>query len=636
MAGLLSTLRALVRSPLSAASLVVFVLIAAGAVLAPWLGLADPHVMTMEPLVPPGAGHLLGTDNFGRDIFARFIWGARVSLEVALGSAVLTVLLGVTLGALAGYFGGNVDRVVSRIIEAFLLMPTFFLVLVAVSIFGTRLSLTISAIALTSWPRSARIMRSQVLSIRSRVYVQAAEASGASPWRVLRRHVVPNAIAPVLTDGAILMGFAILTEAGLSFLGLGDQRQVSWGMMVLEGQRYLRMAPWMSVAPGIGILLLVGSLNIIGDALNRHFTPTLSARRGRRARRAPISDVPAGDPGTAPLLSVDGLSVVYQGDKRDRVAVEGVSLSLARGDSLGLIGESGSGKSSLAAAILQTLPPNADYVSGAVAYRGEPLVADGRIVWRGGRPAIQALRWTRLSAVFQGSMNALNPVTSVRRQFTDAYRQHKPHAAPEDIERRVLELFAMIGISADRLDAYPHQLSGGMRQRLMIALSILHEPELVIADEPTTALDVVTQRQILVQISKLRRSLGLSMIFISHDIGAVRNVCDRVAVMYAGRLIETGPADVVFSAPAHPYTRILLDAIPDLTGPKRALAGAVVDPEAARAQNAGCRFAPACPRATEVCWTTLPPAVDVGDGHRAECHHVLAPSPAPALRESMA
>ena len=222
MAGPLSTLRALVRSPLSAASLVVFVLIAAAAVLAPWLGLADPHVMTMEPLVPPGAGHLLGTDNFGRDIFARFIWGARVSLEVALGSAVLTVLLGVTLGALAGYFGGNVDRVVSRIIEAFLLMPTFFLVLVAVSIFGTRLSLTISAIALTSWPRSARIMRSQVLSIRSRVYVQAAEASGASPWRVLRRHVVPNAIAPVLTDGAILMGFAILTEAGLSFLGLGD------------------------------------------------------------------------------------------------------------------------------------------------------------------------------------------------------------------------------------------------------------------------------------------------------------------------------------------------------------------------------------------------------------------------------
>ncbi len=621
--GLAKTVRGTLRSLPGALSLTVLAVIVAAALLAPVLGLPDPAEMAFDLYQSPNADHWLGTDNFGRDIFARVVWGARVALVVAIGAALLSILIGSVLGAVAGYFGGWIDGLLSRVFDIFLLIPTFFLILLIVALFGASLPLTIVAIALTTWPRSARLMRSQVLTLKSRVYVQAALAAGASHWWVIVRHVIPNGIAPIITDGTILMGMAILTEAGLSFLGLGDQNLVSWGGMIFEGQRHLRLAPWMSIAPGVALLLLVASLNLLGDSINFAMNPQLRTRGGAPKARTRVAP-PANEPeptAETPILEVEDLRLVYTAGDRKIAAVDGVSFSLPRGGALGIVGESGCGKSSLGSALLQTMPNNAELTSGTIRYDGKAIVLNGKPVAEKGRSRIDALRWTRMATIFQSAMNALNPVTTVRRQMMDALRLHKPGIGKEEAAARIGEVFDMIGIPRSRMNAYPHQLSGGMRQRAMIALSLILEPELVIADEPTTALDMLIQDQILGEIADLRERLNLSLILVSHDMGAVAESCETVAVMYAGRIVEIAPTRRIFDRPAHPYTRTLIGALPSLTGPLEDLASLPATDTEAAASATGCRFAHACPAATDLCRAQVPPAVDLGDGHVSECHY---------------
>lgn len=617
--------RSVLTSIPGAVSLGVVLITVVAALSVPWLGFPDPAGMKYALYQPPSADHWLGTDNFGRDIFSRVIWGSRVALAVAIGAAVLSILLGSVLGAIAGYYGGIVDAALSRVFDIFLLIPTFFLILLVVALFGASLPLTIFAIALTTWPRSARIMRSQVLTLKSRVYVQAALASGASNGHVILRHIIPNGIAPIITDGTILMGMAILTEAGLSFLGLGDQNLVSWGAMIFEGQRHLRLAPWMSIAPGIALLLLVASLNLLGDALNYAMNPQLRSRGGapRKRQSVPVPQGEAVRGSDTPILQVEDLQLVYHVGKRRITAVDGVSFSVPRGGSLGIVGESGCGKSSLGSALLQTMPNNAHLTSGTVRFDGCAVLHDGHPVVEGGRPRIAALRWVRIATIFQSAMNSLNPVTTVRRQMVDAYRQHRPEATTEEAVARAKEVFDLIGIPRSRMHAYSHELSGGMRQRAMIALSLILEPDLVIADEPTTALDMLIQDQILGEIADLRERLNLSMILVSHDMSAVAESCDTVAVMYAGRIVEMAPTDRIFGAPAHPYTRALVEALPSLAGPRRTLAALPGD-AVQGGEATGCRFAPRCSLATDICREIPPPDMQVAEGHTAECHYACA------------
>ena len=405
------TIGAVTRSLPGALSLIILAVIIGLAISAPFLPIPDPAAMEFDLYQSPSTDHWLGTDNYGRDIYSRVVWGARVALTVALGAAFLSILLGSALGAVAGYFGGTVDGLLSRVFDIFLLIPTFFLILLIVALFGASLPLTIVAIALTTWPRSARLMRSQVLTLKSRVYVQAALAAGAPQWWVILRHVIPNGIAPIITDGTILMGMAILTEAGLSFLGLGDQNMVSWGSMIFEGQRHLRLAPWMSIAPGVALLLLVASLNLLGDQINFAMNPQLRTRGGaprKRASVAPPADEPAPSD-TTPILEVENLRLEYRTPDRRVTAVDGVSFSLPRGGSLGIVGESGCGKSSLGSALLQTMPNNAEMTAGTIRFDGRAIVLDGKPVVEKGRSRIDQLRWKRLATIFQSAMNALDP-----------------------------------------------------------------------------------------------------------------------------------------------------------------------------------------------------------------------------------
>lgn len=251
----------------------VLVLLALVAMAAPLLPLPDPSRLSMDVLRPPGGAHLLGTDNLGRDVLSRVIWGIRTAFIVAVVSAGISVTIGVVLGSIAGFFGGWIDDLLSRIFDIFLLLPAFFLLILVVALFGQSLLLVVVVIGLTTWPSSARIMRSQTLSYRSRVFVEATRAAGAGPFYLLAHHVVPNGIGPVITNSAILMGQAVLTEAGLSFLGLGDPSVVSWGRMIFDGRTYLSGGPWMSVVPGVAMLIVIVCLNVVGDGISYAFAP---------------------------------------------------------------------------------------------------------------------------------------------------------------------------------------------------------------------------------------------------------------------------------------------------------------------------------------------------------------------------
>jgi peptide/nickel transport system ATP-binding protein len=316
-----------------------------------------------------------------------------------------------------------------------------------------------------------------------------------------------------------------------------------------------------------------------------------------------------------PLLEVTGLCVDY-GAGQDAVhAVIDADLVLHGGEVLGLAGESGSGKSTLAYSMTRLLRAPGLIVGGSVAFRQAPgttvdlLAAD--------EDELRVLRWTEVSVVMQSAMNALNPVLSIRSQLTDVLHAHLPAMSRAERHARAAELLAMVGITADRLGSFPHELSGGMRQRVMIAMALALEPQVVIMDEPTTALDVVTQREILEELMELRQRLGFAVLFITHDLSLLIEIADSIAVMYAGRLVERASAAALFSAPRHPYSLGLLSSFPALHGPRQHLAGIPGSPPDLRQPPAGCAFHPRCPYVMDRCRTDVPPLLRLGqDGGR--------------------
>ncbi len=315
------------------------------------------------------------------------------------------------------------------------------------------------------------------------------------------------------------------------------------------------------------------------------------------------------------LLEVSGLCVDYGAGPGAVHAVIDADMVLHRGEVLGLAGESGSGKSTLAYAVTRLLRAPGMITGGSASYHPEPgrtvdlLAADER--------GLRVLRWSQISVVIQSAMNALNPVLSIGSQLTDVLRAHQPSMDKAGRRARAAELLAMVGITADRLGSHPHELSGGMRQRVMIAMALALEPQIVIMDEPTTALDVVTQREILEELAELRERLGFAVLFITHDLSLLIEIADSIAVMYAGRLVERAAATTLFRAPRHPYTLGLLHSFPALHGPKQRLTGIPGSPPDLRQVPDGCVFHPRCPFAMDRCLTAVPPLLRLDEGRRA-------------------
>jgi oligopeptide/dipeptide ABC transporter ATP-binding protein len=347
--------------------------------------------------------------------------------------------------------------------------------------------------------------------------------------------------------------------------------------------------------------------------LRRHFLETDEASTvADRGPMAVARPTPAEATASAPILSVRDLSVEFDSPSGPLRAVDGVSFDLRRGETLGLVGESGSGKTTTVMAMLRLLPPGGRVVGGSVSFDGVDVLALGA-------DELRALRWSRLSIVFQGAMNALNPVRTVGDQIAEALRTHEPELTPREVNARVDELLRRVGIGPRRGREYPHTFSGGMRQRAMIALALACRPDVIIADEPTTALDVMIQAQILELLTGLAAELGMSTIIVTHDLGVVAQVCDRVVVMYGGQVAEDGDVAAIYGAPKHPYTRLLLNAFPNVADEDRTLRAIPGAPPRLDAMPAGCRFAPRCPFAFERCATEVPQPYLLPEGHRAAC-----------------
>ncbi|HEY7332499.1 MAG TPA: dipeptide/oligopeptide/nickel ABC transporter permease/ATP-binding protein [Candidatus Limnocylindria bacterium] len=616
--------RAALRRPMGligGGMLLVAVLTAIAApLLAPYDPYAPVRVTIFDIFQAPSAAHPLGTDDGGKDVLSSLIYGARVSLIVGFSAATITTVVGGLIGIVAGYRGGRIGIGLMSITDFFLVIPEIALQIVIVAIAGQSLVNIILVIGLLGWATTARLVRSQTLSVRERKFVHRARAIGARDAHILRRHVVPAVLPLMIANTVLVISLAILSESTLAFIGLGDPTVISWGQMLnfaFNRGAISAGAWWALIPPGLAIVWVVLGTTLLGTALEDALNPRLKRHHLEKDRsvavprsRLPLERHVGGTPST--VLAVRDLAIEFDSPSGPLRAVDGVSFDLRRGETLGLVGESGCGKTTTILGLLRLLPPGGRIVGGSVRYGDDDLLQLDSAEMR-------EVRWSRLSLVFQGAMNALNPVRPVGDQVAEAIRVHERGIGRRGASRRAGELLERVGIGRGRYGDYPHTYSGGMRQRAMIALALACRPDVVMADEPTTALDVMIQAQILELLAELGREMGMSVILVTHDLGVVAQTCDRVVVMYGGRVAEEADAARLFADPQHPYTQRLLASFPDIAHPERRLQGIPGSPPRLDDMPTGCPFHPRCPLAFERCPTEVPPPFDLGDGRRAAC-----------------
>lgn len=614
------------RNHIAVAGVVMLAVVVLMAIFAPLIAPYDPKssegVSTSDVYNPPSAQHILGTDDAGKDIFSAFVYGARVSLIVGFFASFISVVIGGLIGLVAGYYGGRTENILMRFTDMMLVIPDLPLIVVIVALTKPSLLNIIFVIGIFGWTTTARIVRSQTLAVKSRKFVLRARGLGAGNPHIIRRHILPL-VMPILVVNAILViSTAILNESTLSFIGLGDPTAISWGLMLNFAFSRGAMSAgawWALLVPGFGIVWVVLSLTLLGQGLEQVLNPRLDTHHLMPGRPTARTEAGAQPIQHEVLLDVRNLSVNYVSEgKAPARAVENISFALKEGELLGLVGESGCGKTTLMLALLRLLPAAGQVVGGNVYFKGMDLTALSE-------EELNRIRWSGISIVFQGAMNALNPVRTVGDQIGEAIIRHLPDFPKNKVPERVTELLDLVGIAADHRDHYPHQYSGGMRQRAMIAMALACDPKVVIADEPTTALDVMVQAQILELLDNLRKKLGLAIIFVTHDLGVVAEMCDRVLVMYGGVTAEYADVDIIYNDPRHPYTQELIKAFPDLTKPKKKLSSIPGYPPRLDDLPPGCRFAPRCPAAFARCHTEQPILYSVGtNGHSASCHLIEA------------
>ncbi len=564
---------------------------------APILPMADPLVQDVgRRLAPPSADAWLGRDEVGRDVLSRLIWGARSSLSFAAISALLAAAAGILLGLLGAWLRGWSELVTIRLVDVILCFPPILLAMLVTTLLGPGGGVLVFIMAVLFVPGFARVTYAQTLSARKLDYVEAVRALGARTPRILGLTVLPNIAGPLLVQFSLTVATALILESGLSFLGLGIPAPApSWGRMAAGARATMMQAPLLLLWPSLALIATILLLNQVCDRLRDRFDP-----KGRTMEGAlPLPPRrPAGrtTPGKGDaLLRVEGLSVAVARPQGPVTLVENVGFSLRPGQTLALVGERGSGKSISAAAVMGLLPEGAGVVQGSA-------WLDGADVLELDEAGLRKLRGTRMAMVFQDPMSSLHPMQRVGDQVAEAITVHRAIGRPAALAE-ALALFRRVGIADPerRMQSYPHEMSGGMRQRVMIAMAIANRPGLLIADEPTTALDVTVQAQIIALLKELQRQDGMGLIFISHDIALVREVADRVAVMYAGQIVEEGPANQVLNAPRHPYSRALIAASPEGEDMPVGIPGVV--PRAGMMPE-GCRFAPRCALAAPACHET--------------------------------
>ncbi|KUG51691.1 peptide ABC transporter ATP-binding protein [Serinicoccus chungangensis] len=594
---------------------------------------------------PASAAHPFGTDKLGRDILARVLVAARLSIGLAVAATAIGMVLGVLVGAVASMSGRRLRRFLAMMIGIAVAFPGLLLALFFAVIFGVGPRGAVLALGFAMAPGFARLTQTLAASVTSQDYVSAARALGVSRVRILVRHVLPNLAEPLIVNGTVAAGSALLAFAGLSYLGLGVQPPAyDWGRMLSEGLNSIYTNPSAALGPALAIVVSGLAFNLAGE-----FAAQAVGGRARVHRKVPALTVPpvppstlgavrdaggtgpevdpgagvAPDAGPGPSAASDDAhgTVLSVRDLQVRIPtadgmirpVRGVDLDLAPGEAVGVLGESGSGKSLTALAIARLTHDPVRVDAGRLRFDGLDL-----------RHRLGAAERTRLgtslSMVFQDPMSSLNPTMRAGDQLAEVATEHQGTSWGPARARAVEQLRAVrLSAAERRARQLPYELSGGMRQRVMIAMGLMGDPRLIIADEPTTALDVTVQQQVLEVIQATRARTGAALLLISHDISVVSGVCDRVLVMYAGRVVEDLPVGALEQA-HHPYTRALVEAVPTMETPREerlsSIPGRPPDPAAL---PTGCPFAPRCPRADRTC-EIEPPLVRHGD-RAVACHH---------------
>ncbi|HEY3846390.1 MAG TPA: dipeptide/oligopeptide/nickel ABC transporter permease/ATP-binding protein [Acetobacteraceae bacterium] len=582
------------------------------AISAPLLGLPNPVAMDVaHRLAPPSAAHWLGQDEFGRDVLSRLVWGARVSLSVSAASASLACVVGVTLGLVGGFLGSVAELLAIRSMDVVLCFPPLLLALLVVTLFGPGAGTLIPVLSLVYLPGFVRVVYAGVLSVRSHEYVEAMRALGAGRLRIMLRTILPNIGGPILVQFSLAAASAIVLESGLSFLGLGVVPPApSWGLMIGSGRTTMAQAPLLLLWPCLALALTILAMNALCDALRDAVDPHSTQPRYGRARIL-AALAPGLLPEIGPVLEVRGLTVEIETPSGTIRPVHEVSLRVGAGETLAIVGESGSGKSLTGLAIMGLLP-NAARVAAGVAW------IDGQDVLRLDEGALRRLRGTNMAMVFQDPLSSLNPVHRIGAQIVEAIRAHR-HVSAAAAHAQAVKLLEHVGIPDPlrRARAFPHELSGGMRQRAMVAMAIANHPRLLIADEPTTALDVTIQAQVLELLATLKREQRMGLVFITHSLPVVAEIADQVSVMYAGEIVEQGSVAAIFERPLHPYTAALLRSAPADDGSMpEPIPGTVPPPHDL---PLGCLFATRCVYRIDTCDAARPPLVNAQHEHRTRC-----------------
>ena len=606
-------------------AIVVLVLIVVLSFLAPYISPFSPEDIAKKWQAPSGE-HLFGTDHVGRDVLARVLYGGRYSLMIGLLSTLVALFFGSIIGSVAAVVRKSLSETIMRILDVIMAVPGIAMAAVTVLVFGSALSkqgntfglvlVIVCSIAFVYIPQLARIVRANVMAAYGEDYVRAVIVSGArAPW-ILIKHVMRNTAAPVLVFATVLVADAIILEASLTFIGSGLQATEvpTWGNVLSEASSNLSVLQgkwWTAFFPGLFIMITVLCLNLLSEGITDAMVaapssaavaqvdqntdreadrllldPRLAYAEQAESLQARLDELETVEGKrhdrfvasfeATPLLEVKDLCIKFE-RHGDVNVVDHVSFKVRPGETMGLVGESGCGKSITALTIMGLIDPKAE-ITGEILYQGENLL-EKSIEER------RALLGHEMAMIYQDALSSLNPAMLIKAQMKQLTSRGGTRSAEELLE--------LVGLDPKRtLESYPHELSGGQRQRVLIAMALTRDPKLIIADEPTTALDVTVQKQVIALLNELREKLGFAMIFVSHDLALVAEVAHHITVMYAGQVIEQAPTTELLTHPTHEYTRGLLGAVLSIesgSGRLHQVPGTVPSP---RDFPVGDRFAP--------------------------------------------
>lgn len=562
-----ATFARLLKNPAGLLSLSLLALIILIAIFGPLFAPHDPNEASAEDVLAPLSGdHPFGADSSGRDVLSRFLVGTRYSLLGALIVVCVAGVIGIISGLVAGYFGKWFENLAAWTAGLLQSLPGMVVLLAVSAVIGPWIFIAMAIFGIIASPAFYRLVYAAVAGVRNELYVDAARVMGISDARIIGRHILTVVRGPVLIQTAGVAALGIGIQSGLEFIGLGQLTIPTWGTMLNDGFANIYIAPLLMLWPSLGIAVTTISLVLLANALRDALEGSSTSNTGEETREpnagepvnAPIVHDTTPDTVTEDTLDISALSVCYgDNDSTAKRVVNDVSLTVSQGEVHGLIGESGSGKTQTAWSVLRLLPSGGRICSGSVKFQGTELTdLDER--------QMASIRGGGIAYIPQEPMSNLDPSFRVGNQLVEPIRKHRG-VSKKEATHRALNLLERVGISDPKrtFAAYPHEISGGMAQRVLIARAVSCDPQLLIADEPTTALDVTVQADVLDLLRSLQNEMGMSILLVTHNFGVVADICDRVSVMQQGRIVESGGVNSVFNDPRHPYTQSLFDAILD-------------------------------------------------------------------------